>query len=74
MKKRSIKVSGHPTSITLEEEFWTELKACANASNLSLNQLVSQIDAGRSKDVNLSSAVRIYLLKYLKSSNSRTDQ
>ena len=66
MKKRSVKISGHPTSITLEEEFWRELKAYAEMRNISLNRLVSEIDSARPEDSNLSSAVRVYLLQYLK--------
>ncbi len=66
MKKRSVKISGHATSITLEEPFWEELQHCASEKGLSVNQLVSEIDKTRTQDMNLSSAVRIYLLQHLK--------
>jgi predicted DNA-binding ribbon-helix-helix protein len=64
MKKRSVKISGHLTSVSLEEEFWRELKTLAKAEKLSLNALIDKIDKGRSG--NLSSALRLYVLKHLR--------
>ena len=64
--KRSIRIAHHNTSISLEPEFWDELKALAAQENLSLNQLVARIDAQRTG--NLSSALRLYVLKRLKES------
>ncbi|MBQ8661803.1 MAG: ribbon-helix-helix domain-containing protein, partial [Alphaproteobacteria bacterium] len=48
------------------DEFLDELKKIAAKENLSLNQLVTKIDAER-RTGNLSSAIRIYILKSLKS-------
>lgn len=62
--KRSIRIARHNTSISLEPEFWAELKRIAAAERLSLNQLVAKIDTGRSG--NLSSALRVFVLKQLK--------
>lgn len=62
MKKRSVRIADHPTSITLEDEFWLELKAIAMKRNVSLNQLITEIDEKRG-DRNLSSAIRIFILK-----------
>ncbi|MCE7885892.1 MAG: aryl-sulfate sulfotransferase [Alphaproteobacteria bacterium PRO2] len=67
MKKRSVKISGHLTSVSLEEEFWRELKTLAKAEKLSLNALIAKIDKQRSE--NLSSALRLYVLKSLKKSS-----
>jgi len=64
MMKRSIRISHHSTSISLEAEFWDELKKLAARDGVSLNELVTRIDAGRSG--NLSSALRLYVLKRLK--------
>lgn len=64
MKKRSVKIAGHPTSITLEDEFWTELKTIAARDNKSINTLVTEIDETRSG--NLSSALRLHVLHNLK--------
>lgn len=64
MKKRSVKISGHVTSISLEEEFWQELKKIAVQEKLSMNALIAKIDAARRG--NLSSALRLYVLQKLK--------
>ncbi len=63
LKKRSVRVSGHDTSITLEEPFWKCLQDMAKSQNMSLNDLVSEIDQKRSG--NLSSAIRIHILEFL---------
>jgi len=62
--KRSIRVARHSTSLSLEPEFWDELKLLAKAQKISLNELVTKIDEGRSG--NLSSALRVYVLRALK--------
>jgi predicted DNA-binding ribbon-helix-helix protein len=64
MKKRSVRISGHVTSISLEEEFWVELKKIAMRKKLSMNALIAKIDATRKG--NLSSALRLYVLHKLK--------
>ncbi len=66
IQKRSLKINGHPTSISLEEPFWSMLKDIAAAQNKPFNQLASEIDEKRGS-ANLSSALRVYVLEYLKS-------
>ncbi|HYG90574.1 MAG TPA: ribbon-helix-helix domain-containing protein [Azospirillum sp.] len=63
MKKRSVLIAGHPTSVSLEEEFWETLKEVAAARGVSVNALIEEIDAGRTG--NLSSAVRVFVLRDL---------
>lgn len=66
MKKQSVIISNrHQTSISLEDEFWQEFKNIADSRHLSINQLVTEIDSIRTID-NLSSAIRIYILQYIK--------
>ena len=65
MRKHSVVVAGHATSISLEDEFWEELKAIAMQRNIKLNDLISEIDDNR--QTNLSSALRLYILNHLKS-------
>lgn len=60
MKKRSVLIAGHPTSVSLEEEFWDALKAEAATRGISVNALIEEIDAGRAG--NLSSAIRVFVL------------
>ncbi len=64
MKKRSIKIEGHPTSITLEEPFWLALKDIADSKGKTLGALVSEID--KSRTGNLSSALRVYILEEIR--------
>ncbi|MCB1562098.1 MAG: ribbon-helix-helix domain-containing protein [Alphaproteobacteria bacterium] len=65
MKKHSVKIAGHATSITLEDAFWDELKDEAGRQGKSINALIAEIDEMREE--NLSSAIRVYLLKGLQS-------
>ena len=58
--KRSVRIAGHATSVTLEAAFWQALCEIAAARQLSVNALVAAIDATRSG--NLSSAIRLFVL------------
>jgi predicted DNA-binding ribbon-helix-helix protein len=60
LRKRSVLIAGHRTSISLEAEFWAALRALAIRRGLSLNRLVAEIDARRTG--NLSSALRVAVL------------
>jgi predicted DNA-binding ribbon-helix-helix protein len=60
MHKRSIRIAQHNTSISLEPEFWVELKRIAAKEKISLNQLVARVDETRTG--NLSSALRVFVL------------
>jgi predicted DNA-binding ribbon-helix-helix protein len=65
LKKHSILVAGHRTSLSLETAFWDQLKAIADRRGLSLNKLIEEIDQRRSRDAkpaNLSSAIRVFVL------------
>ena len=65
MKKLSVIIAGrHQTSISLEAEFIDELKKIAQENNMTINQLVTDIDSKREHG-NLSSAIRVYILKHL---------
>ena len=62
--KRSVSIAGHATSVTLEPEFWETLKKIAAQDGVSLNTIITTIDAEKDRD-NLSSAIRIFILKRL---------
>jgi len=66
LRKRSVLVSGHATSVSLEQEFWDELTGIAAGRGLSLNALVGEIDRARPPGTNLSSALRLYVLETLR--------
>ena len=63
VKKRSVEIAGHRTSLSLEEAFWRALKRIAARDGVSINKLIEQID--RVRGGNLSSAVRVYVLERL---------
>ena len=61
--KRSFKIDGHPTSISLEQAFWDALKDVASSEQQPISRLISRIDATRGGS-GLSSAVRVWLLAH----------
>ena len=63
LKKHSVVISGHQTSVTLENIFWLKLKEIARREKKSLKELITEIDASRT--TNLSSAIRVYILKQM---------
>ena len=64
LRKRSVTIAGHRTSISLEDEFWAELVRIAAEQKMSMNNLISSIDETRG--TNLSSAIRLHVLADLK--------
>jgi predicted DNA-binding ribbon-helix-helix protein len=61
VKKRSVMVGGHRTSISLESAFWEALVRLAAAEGKTIAEMVSDIDAARTG--NLSSAIRVWVLE-----------
>ena len=64
LRKRSVTIAGHRTSVSLEGAFWDALKDLAAAAGLSVNALVAGIDADRPG--NLSSSLRVFVLQRLR--------
>lgn len=65
MRKRSVTLKGHRTSIALEAEFWLWLERFARADERSLASLISRIDRDRLKadpPPGLASALRVYVI------------
>jgi predicted DNA-binding ribbon-helix-helix protein len=65
--KRTINLYGKVTSISLEDDFWYGLLEIAAYKRMTVPTLVEQIDRHR-KFVNLSSAIRIFVFKYVRGS------
>ena len=63
VRKYSVSLHGHRTSFSLEEEFFTALKAIAETRGQSLAALIAQVDDERPETYNLSSALRVFVLK-----------
>ena len=68
IRKRSVMISGHATSVSLEQAFWQRLKAIAKQRGVSVNALIGEIDGERSppdageRAGPLSRAIRVFVL------------
>jgi predicted DNA-binding ribbon-helix-helix protein len=65
MRKRSVTLGGHATSVSLEDAFWAELKRMSVESGAPVGRMIARIDAARGA-TNLSSALRLAVLDDLK--------
>jgi predicted DNA-binding ribbon-helix-helix protein len=65
LRKRSVALAGHATSVALEPEFWAALEALARSRGVSLAALIGAIDAGRANRP-LASACRVAALEFAK--------
>jgi predicted DNA-binding ribbon-helix-helix protein len=70
LKKRSILIAGHATSVTLEEPFWAALKDLAVVRGSSVQSLIEEIDRDRAG--NLSSAIRVWVLQAIRGGGNGT--
>jgi len=59
--KRSVVIDGHKTSVSLEDQFWNDLKEIAYVQCMTLSKMIGQIEKGRQHS-NLSSALRLFVL------------
>ena len=67
VRKHSVTIRGHRTSFSLEDPFYEILEEMARVRGLPLAALVAEIDGKRSRESNLSSALRIEGLEWVKS-------
>ncbi len=69
MRKHSLTLAGHRTSVSLEPAFWQAFQNCAEREELSVNALAERIDAARLREgqhnLNLSAAIRLHVLQDL---------
>ena len=65
MHKISVSLSGHQTSISLEQEFFDVLQQIAKDRKISVASIINSIDETRNPDSNLSSEIRIWILKQI---------
>ncbi|PHY22203.1 ribbon-helix-helix domain-containing protein [Caulobacter sp. BP25] len=66
LKKRSVNLAGHATSLALEPEFWAVLDSAAAMHGSSLAALIQRIDTERG-DRPLASACRVFALSHVAS-------
>jgi predicted DNA-binding ribbon-helix-helix protein len=64
--KRSIIIAGHKTSVSLEDAFWNGLKDMAHHKAMTVSNMIAEIDIGRDRKGNLSSAIRLFVLAGLR--------
>ena len=60
VRKRSITIAGHRTSISMEQPFWKALQEIATLRGQSMSAVITEIDAQSTG--NLSSAIRLFVL------------
>lgn len=65
MRKISVSLSGHQTSVSLENEFFDILQQIARERSISVASIINEIDEKRNPDSNLSSETRIWILKQI---------
>ncbi len=70
--RRSFRIAGHQTSLSMERAFWEEFRRMARADGRSMTDLIAEIDARRT--AGLSRALRVYILKRLKSAGTPRDE
>ena len=70
--KRSVRLAGHKTSVSLEDAFWNALKEIAEKRLMTLRDLIGTIDSQRQQG-NLSSALRLFVLEFYRSQIPATE-
>jgi len=63
IRKRSIVINGHKTSISLEDAFFSALKEISKQRRLTLAELITEVGRARTAG-NLSSALRLFVLDF----------
>jgi len=63
IRKHSLRIAGHLTSVSMEDAFWLAFKEIAERRRMSVNALAAEID--RTREGNLSSAIRVFVLEAL---------
>ncbi|MFV0360397.1 ribbon-helix-helix domain-containing protein [Tropicimonas sp.] len=61
--KRSLTLSGHRTSVSLEEPFWQAFREIARQRGKPINALAFEIDRERGLETGLASAIRLFVLR-----------
>lgn len=66
--RRSFRLSGHATSVSMERAFWRALDEFAAADGASVTALIEAIDADR--QTSLSRSIRVYILHRTQAGNA----
>jgi predicted DNA-binding ribbon-helix-helix protein len=63
-RRRSFRLSGHRTSLSLERAFWAALKNIAAREDRTMTSIIEEVDDNRTGS--LTAAVRVYVLQWLR--------
>jgi predicted DNA-binding ribbon-helix-helix protein len=69
LKKRSVNLAGHATSVALEPEFWAVLEVISKDRRISLAALIAELDSRRGESL-LASFCRLSALAYVQSKSA----
>lgn len=69
IRKRSVTLDGHKTSVTVEDDFWEALAEIAKRQGLTMASIIEQIDRDRLSS-NLSSGIRLFVLNEVRAGRS----
>ena len=64
LKKRSVNLAGHATSVALEPEFWAVLETISKDRRISLAALIAELDSKRGESL-LAFFCRLSALAYV---------
>ncbi|MBZ9602823.1 ribbon-helix-helix domain-containing protein [Phyllobacterium chamaecytisi] len=71
VRKRSVTIRGHRTSFSLEDPFYEIIASIATSRGVTLAGLIAEIDESRDRSSNLSSALRIYALDWVRNDSNK---
>ena len=71
LRKRSVTIQGHRTSVSLEPDFWDALAELAAAQNQPVATLIAEIDRLSGRETSLSSAIRSFILANFRQKSGR---
>lgn len=69
IRKHSVTLHGHKTSVTVEDDFWASLTEIAERRRVTIASLIEAIDRDR-LSTNLSSGIRLFVLNEVRASGS----
>jgi predicted DNA-binding ribbon-helix-helix protein len=71
LRKRSVTIAGHRTSVSLEPDFWDALTEIAQAKARPVAALIADIDRRAGRENSLSSAVRCFILAHYRQKSGK---
>ncbi len=66
VRKRSVTIHGHRTSFSLEDAFYDIILSIADTRHITVASLIAEVDESRDRNSNLSSALRIHTLEWVR--------